>query len=124
MLVRLRTTLTAAAVFATLLVSQQALAHAHLALATPADNSVVSDSPQAIVLTFTEGVEAGFSGASVKGPEGKTVETGKATVDSANAKVLNIPVESTLTAGDYSVSWHVLSVDGHKTKGTYRFTVK
>ncbi|MBX9334482.1 copper resistance protein CopC, partial [Serratia marcescens] len=25
--------------------------------------------------------------------------------------------------GKYNVSWHVVSVDGHKTKGQYSFTV-
>jgi methionine-rich copper-binding protein CopC len=29
-----------------------------------------------------------------------------------------------LQAGSYQVNWHVLSVDGHKTAGSYRFSVK
>jgi methionine-rich copper-binding protein CopC len=27
-------------------------------------------------------------------------------------------------AGTYQVDWHVVSVDGHKTKGSYHFSVK
>ncbi|MDU5691430.1 MAG: copper resistance protein CopC, partial [Citrobacter freundii] len=30
----------------------------------------------------------------------------------------------TLEAGKYTVDWHVVSVDGHKTKGQYTFSVK
>jgi len=35
-----------------------------------------------------------------------------------------VPLKTPLAAGDYQVNWHVLSVDGHKTQGSYRFSVK
>lgn len=124
MLVTLKKTFAAAAVLATLLVSQQALAHAHLASASPANEAVVSTSPQALTLSFTEGIEARFSGASLTAADGKSIATGNASVDSADNKVLNVPLSAALAAGEYKVNWHVLSVDGHKTKGEYRFTVK
>jgi len=124
MLLRLKKTLTAATVLTTLLASQQALAHAHLASASPADKSVISDVPKTLTLTFTEGVEASFSGVAVTTAEGKPVDAGKITVDSADNKVVHVPVNAELKAGTYQVNWHVLSVDGHKTKGTYNFTVK
>ncbi len=124
MIFRMKNALTAAAVLVTALMSQQALAHAHLASASPASKAEVSDSPKELTLAFTEGVEAGFSGVSVTGADGKTVTTGKATVDAADSKVLHIPLSSELKAGDYRVDWHVLSVDGHKTKGMYHFSVK
>ena len=34
------------------------------------------------------------------------------------------PVAETLRPGEYTVAWHVVSVDGHKTKGQYTFSVK
>ena len=37
----------------------------------------------------------------------------------ANADVAVSP-----QAGKYTVDWHVVSVDGHKTKGQYTFSVK
>jgi methionine-rich copper-binding protein CopC len=33
-------------------------------------------------------------------------------------------VAETLPPGEYTVAWHVVSVDGHKTKGQYTFSVK
>jgi len=35
-----------------------------------------------------------------------------------------VPLEQPLTEGKYTVSWHVVSVDGHKTHGQYSFSVK
>jgi methionine-rich copper-binding protein CopC len=35
-----------------------------------------------------------------------------------------VPITGILAAGTYQVSWHALSNDGHKTKGTYSFVVK
>lgn len=124
MLVCLKKAFTAAAILTTVMFTQQALAHAHLAEAAPAAKSHISDSPKEITLTFTEGIEAGFSGAAITEAAGKPVETGKATVNSNDPKILHVPVNSALKAGDYRVNWHVLSVDGHKTKGSYNFTVK
>jgi len=35
-----------------------------------------------------------------------------------------VPVTGTLADGSYTVDWHALSGDGHKTHGSYTFTVK
>jgi len=37
---------------------------------------------------------------------------------------LIVPIAQPLASGQYQVNWHVLSVDGHKTKGSYSFSVK
>ena len=120
----LKKTFITAAMFTTLLASQQVLAHAHLASASPAEQAVVTTSPDALTLTFTEGIEGSFSGVSVATTEGKNVNAGKLTVDSSDNKTVHVPLNEALKAGSYQVNWHVLSVDGHKTKGTYTFSVK
>jgi hypothetical protein len=51
------------------------------------------------------------------------VKTGKLSLEPNNSTQINLPIEEDLTAGKYNVSWHVVSVDGHKTKGQYSFTV-
>ncbi|KAB8307526.1 copper resistance protein CopC [Erwinia endophytica] len=124
MFVHLKKAIATAAVLATLIVSQQALAHAHLASAVPADKAVISTSPTALTLTFTEGVEPNFSGVMLIGADGAMVSTGKLSVDKADNKVATVPLNAPLKAGSYVVDWHVLSVDGHKTKGSYNFTLK
>jgi len=124
MLLHLKKAIAATAVLVTLLVSQQALAHAHLASAMPADKAVIGTSPTALTLTFTEGVEPNFSSATLMGADGTMVSTGKLSVDKADNKVVTVLLNTPLKAGNYVVDWHVLSVDGHKTKGSYNFTLK
>lgn len=99
-------------------------AHAHLQSQAPAANAVVEQAPASLTLQFSEGIEPAFSGVTVTGPDGKAVKTGTVTRDANNDKLLTVPLEQALNAGEYQVQWHVVSVDSHKTKGQYRFTVK
>ena len=52
------------------------------------------------------------------------VKTGDIQRDEQNKAQFHVPLEQTLVTGTYGVDWHVVSVDGHKTKGSYRFSVK
>lgn len=103
---------------------QQAFAHAHLKDQLPAEGAALEQAPEAITLNFSEGIEVNFTKVNVTDENKQTIKTGKAALDpSDNTKVI-IPVESKLAAGKYDVQWSVVSVDGHKTKGNYSFTVK
>lgn len=99
-------------------------AHAHLQQQTPAADSEVSPAPTALTLTFSEGIEANFSGITLKGADGKSINTGKAARSDNDKAQLIVPLTETLASGLYTVEWHVVSVDGHKTKGQYQFSVK
>ncbi len=101
----------------------QALAHAHLASATPAVNGTVTTAPSELDLKFSEDLNLKFSGVKVTGPDKAAVETGEATLMENNT-VLMVPLSGMLGAGTYTVDWHALSADGHKTHGSYSFTVK
>jgi methionine-rich copper-binding protein CopC len=90
---------------------------------TPAADATVSPAPKALTLSFSEGIEPNFSGIKITGPDNAPVKTGKLKLDPNNNTQVNLPIEAELRAGKYSVSWHVVSVDGHKTKGQYSFTV-
>ncbi|MEQ4776910.1 copper homeostasis periplasmic binding protein CopC [Providencia huaxiensis] len=103
---------------------QQAFAHAHLKDQLPAEGTAVEQAPESITLSFSEGIEVNFTKVSIFGPENKIVKTGKATLDPTNDTKVIVPVEDKLIAGKYDVNWSVVSVDGHKTKGTYSFAVK
>jgi methionine-rich copper-binding protein CopC len=98
-------------------------AHAHLKSANPADKAIVSTSPTALALDFTEGLNLAFSGADLLDASGTPVQQGKAKL-SNGGDTLTIPLQSALKPGDYTVKWHALSTDGHKTDGSYSFTVK
>lgn len=99
-------------------------AHAHLEQQTPAANSEVSPSPQSLTLNFSEGIEGNFSGVTLKGPNQQNIAVGKAVRNENDKKQLIVPLTESLTSGLYTVEWHVVSVDGHKTKGQYQFSVK
>ncbi|MCW2254517.1 methionine-rich copper-binding protein CopC [Providencia alcalifaciens] len=103
---------------------QQAFAHAHLKDQLPAEGAAIEQAPESITLNFSEGIEINFTKVKVTGPNNTEVKTGKAALDSANDTKVIIPIEGELVAGKYDVNWSVVSVDGHKTKGEYSFTVK
>jgi methionine-rich copper-binding protein CopC len=99
-----------------------ALAHAHLKSAAPAENATVASAPSTLHLHFSEGLNLTFTGIAVTAADGTKVALGKASL-ADDGKTLNVPVKNPLAAGAYTVKWHALSQDGHKTKGSYTFTV-
>ncbi|WP_253377709.1 CopC domain-containing protein YobA [unidentified bacterial endosymbiont] len=99
------------------------LAHAHLKQQIPAADSQVT-APESLTLNFSEGIEPGFSGVVVTDAQQQVVKTGAVKRDEKDKAQLIVPLEQSLTSGTYQVKWHVVSVDGHKTKGSYRFSVK
>lgn len=100
----------------------QALAHAHLKSAVPATDGTVKQAPSELDLTFTEGLNLKFSGVTVTGPNKEAVKTGEAMLMKSDTTLM-IPITDKLATGKYTVEWHVLSTDGHKTNGTYSFTI-
>jgi copper resistance protein C len=98
--------------------SVAAEAHAMLDHASPAVGSTISTPPGQVTLYFTEQLEPKFSGAEVRKGAGNRVDRGV----SVSGKVMRVSVGS-LAAGTYTVTWHVLSVDTHKTQGSFSFTV-
>lgn len=107
-----------------LVLSGQAVAHAHLASATPPADATVAASPTELDLKFSEPINLKFSGVKVAGPDNAVISTGAASLATGDDSTLLVPVLVTLPAGTYAVDWHVLSKDGHKTHGSYTFTVK
>ncbi len=100
----------------------QAMAHAHLKSAIPAAGGTVKAAPSEIDLTFSEGLNLKFSGIKVTGPDKTAVKTGEGMLMNGDTTLM-VPVSDRLAPGKYTVEWHVLSTDGHKTNGTYSFTV-
>ncbi len=102
--------------------ASQASAHARLVSAVPAAGSTVAASPSELDLTFSEAMNLKFTGVKVTGPGGAAVATGAA---ATKGKVtLVVPIGGNLAPGTYTVEWHALSADGHKTGGTYKFSLK
>jgi len=106
------------------LLTSVGLAHAHAFLdhADPAVGSTVHGSPLALRLWFTEGLEPAFSTIRLLDGAGQPVTTSKASVDKAERKLLTLSLPA-LQPGTYKVMWSVISVDTHKTTGSFTFVV-
>lgn len=104
--------------------SAPALAHAHLKSAIPAAHATVATAPTELDLKFSEALDLKFSGVTITGPDKAPVSTGAAALGAGDGATLVVPIAGPLAAGPYKVEWHALSKDGHKTRGSYDFTVK
>jgi copper resistance protein C len=100
-----------------------AFAHAELESAVPAPDATVSTAPTEISITFGEEVEPHFSSIVVLDAKGHREDQGPAHTAASDAKILSVAVKP-LAPGLYKVVWHATSVDSHKTKGSYHFTIK
>jgi methionine-rich copper-binding protein CopC len=96
-----------------------ASAHAHLDHSVPAVGSTVTTAPQDVTLTFTQNLEAAFSTVEVTDASGARVDRGEARI-SGNTMQIGLKA---LTPGTYTVHWHAVSVDTHKTQGDFSFRV-
>lgn len=105
-----------------LLASFNAFAHAQLKSQTPAADSVVK-APAALNLVFSEGVEAALTKVDIT-RGGTAIAVASVVTDPASKKVLIVTPSAPLAAGDYQVNWHAVSVDTHKSEGSYHFKVQ
>jgi copper resistance protein C len=99
--------------------SVAAHAHAFLEHASPLVGSSVAAAPREVALTFTQNLEAGFSSVQVTDANGARVDQGKPQV---SGNTMRVGLKS-LSPGTYRVRWHALSVDTHKTEGSFTFSV-
>jgi methionine-rich copper-binding protein CopC len=93
-------------------------AHAHLQKSSPADNSVITTSPSNLVLNFSEA--ARLTALSIQ-KDSEPAQSLKPLPTTA-AQQISVPLPQ-LTSGTYSVSWRVLSDDGHVMAGALHFTL-
>jgi methionine-rich copper-binding protein CopC len=100
-----------------------AWAHAFLDHADPKVGSTVTDSPTVVKLWFTENLEPAFSTLTVQDAQGKQVDKKDAHLDDKNKELFIVSLPA-LPAGVYTVNWHVVSEDTHKTQGSFKFTIK
>ena len=100
-----------------------AFAHAFLEKAIPGVGTTVRLSPSELQLDFSQNIVPAFSGVTITAFDGKRIPSAKPVLDRAKQNVLHIRLGHALRAGIYVVTWHVVSVDTHRTSGTYKFTI-
>ena len=97
-----------------------ALAHAGLVSADPADGSSLKAPPTQVRLTFTDPIAAEFSTVTVIAPDGSPWQDGGVR---ANGSTVTIGVRPLQQAGKSQIGYRVVSADGPPTQGRTAFTL-
>jgi hypothetical protein len=100
----------------------QAWAHAFLDHADPKVGSTVTNAPTEVRIWFTQNIEPVFSSVIVQDDKGKEVDKRDMRQDDKDKSLLIVHVPP-LPDGTYTVVWHVVSVDTHRTQGRFKFTI-
>ena len=105
--------------------ASNASAHARLKRAVPAVGGVVSASavPPELQIWFSERVEVSLCEIQVVNAAGVRVDDGGLRLDEADPTELHLALKP-LPPGRYRVVWRVVSMDTHKTNGTFPFRVR
>lgn len=100
------------------LVGERAGAHAVLLSSSPAADSLVDVAPPQVRLDFSEGVSGPDDAVRLLGPDGEQIEpTEIVSVDTA----VTAQLPALDTQGSYTVTWKVVSADGHPIRGAFLF---
>ncbi len=100
-----------------------ALAHALLVKAEPPRRAVLTEAPSQIRLWFNEEIEGAYSSLVVLDAEKNSVTEVTLHLAPDDQKSIVLPLPN-LASGRYSVTFRVLSVDGHVVESSFDFTVK
>lgn len=97
-------------------------AHAIVRQTTPAIDTTVPSSPARVVMRFNEPVEVAFGAIRVYDTEGRRVDKGKARHLDDRSTVA-VALGDDLPDGTYTVTWRVVSADGHPVDEAFVFHV-
>lgn len=96
-----------------------AAAHNVLIASTPEDGATVAQAPDAVELVFDQTVQNEFPQVAVTDEDGTNYSEGEPEIvgETATQPISGLP------AGEYTVSYRILSADGHPVDGSFTFTV-
>ena len=100
-----------------------AFAHAHLEKAVPDGRVTVASTLDSLQLFFTEGLEIALSGVAVTDAGHHAIQTGKPVLAAGDDREMVVPLHGPLPVGKYTVMWHAVAKDGHRTMGSYTFAI-
>lgn len=98
-----------------------AAAHTALANSDPAEDATVTTPPAAIVLTFNEDINPAFASVAVSSADGRNWISGSPRVE--GARLTSAVGPDRPGNGVYTVGYRVVSADGHRVTGSYKFTI-
>ena len=92
-------------------------AHTSLVSTSPEDGSTIATAPPSVALTFSEDLESGD--VAVAAPDGTTLTTSEARL---SVHTMTADLEPSDQRGRFTVSYRVVSSDGHPVTGQFTFT--
>jgi methionine-rich copper-binding protein CopC len=98
-----------------------AWAHAFPKAEQPLVGCTVSIPPSRVTITYDAPIESLFAKLDVLDGAGQEQTVGSPTVG-PDRRTLSVKLKP-LKPGDYTVNWSVVAEDGHRTEGSYSFTV-
>lgn len=117
----LRTVIILFSIIMVLAIPQSVFAHASLEKVTPVPDSHLQSSPKEILLLFNERIENELYSIKVFNNLGESISDGKTKLN-VDQRQLTYTIPP-LRNGNYTVSYSVISADGHPIKGSYIFSV-
>jgi methionine-rich copper-binding protein CopC len=113
---------TAASLIGLLLITRIGVeAHAFPERSDPRVGAVIRTAPTEVRIWFDGDLEPAFSTLTVTDGTGRRIDRGDSHVENRRLLQVRLPP---LAPGVYRVTWSVLAIDGHRTQGDYRFTLK
>ena len=102
--------------------SVSASAHAKLLSLDSAPAAAEKPAGTELRLTFSEGIELTFSKVTIVDASQKEIAQGELALDPADGKTVIVTLPDRLAPGHYTVTWSVVSSDGHKVAGSQDYT--
>ncbi|MEU0112610.1 copper resistance protein CopC [Streptomyces bobili] len=100
-----------------------ASAHAVFKSSDPREGSVLKTPPRQITVTFDEAVMLVENSLRVLDPDNRPATAGDPQHADGRAETARVPLGDGLGQGTYTVSWRVVSADGHAVTGAFTFSV-
>src|SRR5260370_14103799 len=96
-------------------------AHSFPESQSPSAGETINAPPSQITIKYDAPIEKLFASLEVLDDAGQNKAAGPANV-SPDGWMLSVSLNK-LKPGDYTVKWHVVCIDSHRTEGSYSFTV-
>ncbi|HEX2031044.1 MAG TPA: CopD family protein [Actinomycetota bacterium] len=112
-----------AALALTGLLATPAAGHAIVRSTDPDIDEVVQAPPDAVTMEFNEPVEIAFGALRVFNTSGQSVEAGTTEYLPGRPDAVTVPLPQDLSNGTYTVTWRIVSADGHPIQEAFVFHV-
>lgn len=107
---------------AVLLAPTSAQAHSELVGSTPAENATLQKAPTQVSLEFNEEVQQQGGAITVTGPDGARYDINN--TFTASGTEATVDLRDISEAGRFSVTYRIVSADGHVVQGEYPFRLQ